>query len=197
MIIYSIIIPTYNSKKTIKRAIESIINQSLKCYEIICVDDGSTDGTIQIIKSYNNNLIKILILPHSGLPGKNINYAVKFAKGRYIAILDSDDEWHENKLIVQNIEFNKRKVDIIGCNGYSIRGVKKKKIFKIDSQYLKRNDLFKNNLIACSSMVIKKKIFKDLNGLCEKKNLRSLYDYEFLLRANYYKKLIYSFKITL
>lgn len=191
MIIYSIIIPTYNSKKTIKRTIDSIIKQSLKSFEVICVDDGSTDNTVQIIKSYNNNIIKILILPHSGLPGKNINYAAKFAKGKYIAILDSDDQWLVNKLLIQHIQISNKYCEVIGCNGYSLRGFYKKELQKISSRFLNIEDLFKSNKIPCSSLVIKKKTFLDLKGFSNNKNLKSLYDYDFLIKSFINNKKLY------
>ena len=90
----SVIVPIFNGKKWINRCIESVESQMLKEIEIICVDDGSTDGSYQELKKlkehYNN--IKIIQKENQGVSAAR-NDGIKIAKGRWIAFLDVDDVW--------------------------------------------------------------------------------------------------------
>ena len=94
----SVIIPTYNRKNLIKRAIESVLSQTLKPHEIIVVDDGSTDNTYDAIKEYP---IKYIQQKNQGVSSAR-NRGIKSAKGNVIAFLDSDDVWLEKKLELQS-----------------------------------------------------------------------------------------------
>ena len=91
MIFFSVIIPSYNRAKSISKAIDSILIQKIEDIEIIVVDDGSTDNTIDVLKKYDNK-IKILQQENRG-PGAARNLGIKSANGKYIAFLDSDDLW--------------------------------------------------------------------------------------------------------
>ena len=109
----SVIIPTYNRKKYIKRAIDSVIRQSYKPFEIIVIDDGSTDGTYEFIKkSYSSSQISLEKQINNGVSSAR-NKGVKLANGDWIAFLDSDDEWFENKLELQVREIKKSKTFMI------------------------------------------------------------------------------------
>lgn len=91
----SVIIPSYNREKTIIRCINSILNQTKKVFEIIVVDDGSTDRTIERINSIKYESLKILKQNHKGAQAAR-NLGILNAKGDYIAFLDSDDEWQND-----------------------------------------------------------------------------------------------------
>lgn len=86
----SIIIPVYNSQKHIVECLNSIVGQSLKEIEIICINDGSTDNSERIIKSYKNSCINLYSKKNEGA-GKARNYGIEKAKGKYIAFMDPDD----------------------------------------------------------------------------------------------------------
>ncbi|MEK6715275.1 MAG: glycosyltransferase family 2 protein [Candidatus Omnitrophota bacterium] len=95
----SIIVPTYNCAKYINEAIESILNQSFKDYEIIVVDDGSTDNTKDALSPYiEKGLIKYIYQENQG-PGAARNTGINQAQGKYICFLDSDDVLLENSLL--------------------------------------------------------------------------------------------------
>lgn len=106
----SIIIPMYNAEMTIKRCLDSVLNQTYSGeMEIIVVNDGSTDNCNSIVSNYaqEHSRHKInLITQDNGGVSKARNAGLKAAKGDYIALLDSDDEWMENKLEVQLGFFN-------------------------------------------------------------------------------------------
>ncbi len=95
----SVIIPTYNRAHTLKRALDSVLAQTRAANEIIVVDDGSTDATEQLIKQNYPQVIYVR-QANQGVSAAR-NTAIKIAKGEWLALLDSDDEWLPNKLETQ------------------------------------------------------------------------------------------------
>lgn len=91
----SVIIPCYNRAYIIRRAINSVLHQTFQDFEIIVVDDGSTDNTEEIIREFQENDRRIRYFCHDKNKGGSSarNTGIKLAKGQYIAFLDSDDEW--------------------------------------------------------------------------------------------------------
>ena len=98
----SIIIPAYNRQAYIRQTVESVLNQTYPHFELIVVDDGSSDGTRQVLESYGDRLT---LLQHDGGVNRgqsaSINLGLRHASGEFIAILDSDDYWELDKLQVQ------------------------------------------------------------------------------------------------
>lgn len=96
----SIITPSYNSEKYISETIESVLTQTYSNWEMLIVDDMSTDDSLQIIKAYTkkDSRIKLIRSERNLGPAKARNRAIKEANGKYIAFLDSDDIWLHNKL---------------------------------------------------------------------------------------------------
>lgn len=97
----SIIMPCYNAEQYIKDSINSVLNQTYPHFELIIIDDLSTDNSINIINSFNDNRIKVIQLTQNGGAGVARNTGIEAAQGRFIAFLDSDDLWRPNKLEVQ------------------------------------------------------------------------------------------------
>jgi glycosyltransferase involved in cell wall biosynthesis len=95
----SVIIPTFNRAQFVTEAIDSVLSQSYKDYEIIVVDDGSTDDTKGTLKRYGEK-IKYIYQKNSGVSAAR-NTGINEAKGVWVAFLDSDDEWIKNYLSVQ------------------------------------------------------------------------------------------------
>ena len=108
----SVITPLYNAQKTIAVTMRSVLNQSFRDFEFIIVDDGSTDNSINIVKSFNDKRIVILQQENSGASVAR-NYGIKNAKADIIAFIDADDLWHPKRLehdykIFVNSEFNEK-----------------------------------------------------------------------------------------
>jgi GT2 family glycosyltransferase len=97
--VVSVIIPTYNRWPMIAEAVESVLEQAYRSFEIIVVDDGSTDGTKERLKKYGSSVL-VISRQRSGVAASR-NYGIRIAKGRYMAFLDSDDLWLPQKLTIQ------------------------------------------------------------------------------------------------
>ena len=104
----SIIMPTFNSIKTVKDSIKSVLEQSYLNWELLITDDCSTDGTYEYLLSLDDERIRVFRNKINSGAGASRNISIKNAKGRYIAFLDSDDLWHKDKLYIQ-ISFMKSK----------------------------------------------------------------------------------------
>ena len=113
---FSIIIPLYNKENSIKRTIDSVLKQTLIDYEIIIVDDGSTDSSLNIVMSFNDSRIRIIRQENAGVSAAR-NKGIREAKGDYIAFLDADDEWDEEYLEQQLLLITKYgECDVFGVN---------------------------------------------------------------------------------
>lgn len=97
MPLISVVIPAYNAEKTIKSTIESVLNQTCSDFELIIINDGSQDATLDIIASLADPRIKVISQPNSG-PQKSRNRGLREAQGEYLAFLDADDLWTPDKL---------------------------------------------------------------------------------------------------
>lgn len=96
----SVVMPVYNAEKYVKETIDSIINQSFTDFECIIVDDGSTDKTKEIIRSYDDQRIVLIENKHHFIA--SLNKGMKRAKGKYIARMDADDTMHPDRLKIQH-----------------------------------------------------------------------------------------------
>ncbi|MGA0164282.1 MAG: glycosyltransferase family 2 protein, partial [Bdellovibrionota bacterium] len=94
------ITPCFNSEKYISDTIESVLSQTLTDFEMLVIDDGSSDTSVEIIKSYSerDSRVRLLRLEKNQGPGAARNLGISEARGRFIAFLDSDDLWHSEKL---------------------------------------------------------------------------------------------------
>ncbi len=94
---YSVIIPMYNSELYISSTITSVLKQTFKNFELLIINDGSTDNSTEIVNQFNDTRIKLITKANGGVSSAR-NRGIKEAKGEYIAFLDSDDYWHPNHL---------------------------------------------------------------------------------------------------
>lgn len=102
--IFSVVMPMYNVEKYVSTAIESVLSQSFEEFELICVDDGCTDRTLQIASSFEDPRVRIVQQKNRGLSGAR-NTGINNCQGIYIAFLDSDDFWHSEKLATHLAHF--------------------------------------------------------------------------------------------
>jgi len=179
----SVIIPTYNRANFLKEAIDSVLNQDYKNFELIVVDDGSTDETTSVLKGYYDK-IKYIRIPHQGV-SRARNVGIEQAKGGLIAFLDSDDLWMPKKLSIQ-VEFFKKHLDALVCQTEEIwirngRRVNPKK-YHIKPSGMIFEQCLKRCMVSTSSVMVRRSLFESIGVFDE-----SFYvceDYEIWLRVS-------------
>ena len=115
----SVIIPVYNSKQYLNQCLDSVVNQTLKDIEIIIVNDGSTDNSLEIIQDYSDNYKNIKVINKQNESCyKARNVGLKTAKGEYVAFLDSDDYIEFNMYEKLYLKANDTNADIVSSNYY-------------------------------------------------------------------------------
>ena len=113
----SIIIPVYNTQDYLCECLDSIINQTLKEIEIICVDDNSTDNSLKILEEYKEKDSRIIILKNEGKgAGGGRNTGLKIATGEFLSFIDSDDFFELNMFEEMYNKAKKTNSDIVVCN---------------------------------------------------------------------------------
>ena len=113
----SIIIPVYNTEELLPDCLNSVINQTLKNIEIICIDDGSTDNSSEILKQYNKFDGRLIIVKQKNQgSGFSRNKGIDISKGKYISFLDSDDMYYNN-LALESLYNQATKNKAIVCGG--------------------------------------------------------------------------------
>lgn len=167
--LFSVIIPVYNRETTIERAINSVKDQSFKNFELIIVDDGSTDGSSNILSSLSLPFsFKVLRTYNKGVSASR-NLGCQSANGEWLAFLDSDDEWLPNKLELQhNVIQGSDHVLVHGEEIWIRNGVRVNQMKKYSKG---GGDQFIPSLHLCaispSTTVIRKDIFEELDGFRE------------------------------
>lgn len=113
---FSIVIPLFNKEKEIETTLKSVLNQTFQDFEVIVIDDGSTDNSKKIVESIGNSKIKLIATENSGI-SKARNRGIKEAIGELIAFVDADDFWFENHLEqLAELYKNYPKAGILACN---------------------------------------------------------------------------------
>jgi len=191
----SVIIPTYNRAHLIKRGIQSVLNQTYQNFEIIVVDDGSTDNTEEEVKNFNNKKIRYIRVNENKGAASARNTAIKVAQGDYIAFQDSDDEWFPNKLERQMEVFKNAspKVGVVYTGSWLVRNNKRIYLPLFIGKHREGNiykELFEERIarIPTPAVIVKKECFNRA-GMFEER-FPSLTDWELWLRISKY----YEFK---
>ena len=178
----SVVIPVYNRPQLVKRAIASVLEQSLKADEIIVVDDGSTDETAIVLQSFDDK-IKIITQKNNGVSSAR-NAGIKASKNRWVCFLDSDDIWHKEKL-EQQLAFHKANPHILFSHTEE-EWIRDGKTVKQKKQHKKPSGFcFEENLnfckIAPSTVMIEKTLFDKVGYFDE--SLEVCEDYDMWLRV--------------
>lgn len=161
---YSVIIPCYNSEKTIERALLSVLGQTETDYEIIIVDDGSTDNTANVAENFLNEqacAYTILTGNNQGA-ARARNKGAMAAHGEFLAFLDSDDEWHSEKLRIQRNYLRGDDLDFIAA-GYTLDPLPETLQDPVVRFYTLQ-DLLWRNRFSTPGVVVKKDFFWSVGG---------------------------------
>jgi glycosyltransferase involved in cell wall biosynthesis len=190
---FSVIIPSYNHGNFIEKSINSVLKQTFKNYEIIIIDNYSTDSTNDILNKYKNKIV-FKKIHNLGIIAKSRNLGIKISKGKWICFLDSDDEWFSDKLKIVYEQISINPAQVICNNEIIIKG---------SSKYFYRYGPFKDlfykyliingNCISTSGSCVDKNFIltKKINFI-EKKEFITVEDYDFFLNlANFNAKFIF------
>jgi len=188
--IVSVIVPAYNAEKFVAETIKSVQAQTYSNWEMIIVDDGSTDQTASIIKQACQKDTRIhYYYQTNGKQGKARNLAIKHAKGKYLAFIDADDLWHPQKLEKQIHVFDHiPEVDLVYTNGISFMDTTQNVIHthqepsglrKLDEQF---QYLLSGKSLPNLSVMVKKDCVDEIGGFMEDLRLQNAEDYQLWLR---------------
>ena len=173
MPVISVVIPVYNKEKFIENTIYSVLNQTLSDFELIIVDDSSTDKSLSIIDSIKDKRIKTYSIKNSGV-SKSRNYGVEKSSSNLIAFLDADDLWKNNHLE----QLYKLYLENPNCGMYAMSYIKninfksyKKSYFGLSNFSGILENFFTSSSVDCiassSSVMIPLNVFKKINGFNE------------------------------
>lgn len=185
---FSIVIPLYNKENFISKTIQSVLAQKFSDFEIIVVDDGSTDTGAERVKSMNDDRIKLFHQKNRGV-SETRNRGINLAQGKYIALLDADDYWYPHHLPELKKLIESYPEAGLFCNSYEMvleNTMVQKAEYKLENyktqlitDYFKASSI---NAIAWTSAVgFSKKAFREIGDFDKK--IRSGQDVDFFIRA--------------
>ncbi len=180
----SVITPAYNCAKTIGETIESVIHQTVSNWEMVIVDDCSTDNTVEVVTEYvkKDKRIRLLCLEKNSGSAAARNTAIQHAKGRYIALLDSDDMWKAEKLEHQ-LQFMKQNQHAFTFTAYDVfrdSSDVRRKIFEVPPK-INYKQYLQNSIIGCLTVMIDKEQIPDFH--MESGYLEDVLTWMFYLRS--------------
>ncbi len=182
MISVSVVIPVFQSADTIGEAIESVLNQTFQDFEIIVVDDGSTDSLDKAIQPFIDKII-LLKQENRGAAAAR-NTGVQHSSGEFIAFLDADDTWLPEKLALQLPLFDDQDVGVVFGNVqfYYRKVLQKKTYFNLNKpeRGFVFEPLFANDFVPFLSVLVRRKLVEEIGFFDE--SIRNVEDYDFLLR---------------
>jgi len=179
----SVVIPTHNRAHYVTQAIDSVLAQTYANYEIIVVDDGSTDDTRHVLRAYGDRLRYIYQENHNRGPAAALNRAVSEARGKYIALLDDDDMWLPSKLELQIAVLEQDpEIGFLGTDMYitDASGNVIDRWGKPPSVAETFASLIEDNILGNPSVVVRKRLFDQVGGFDA--SLRTTQDYDLWLR---------------
>lgn len=180
----SVIIPVYNREKTIKKSIDSILNQTYTNIEVIVVDDCSLDRSRDVVKSYKDERIRLIVCEENKGANHARNLGISLSVGKYIAFNDSDDEWTNDKLAIQ-LNYMKENNLSVSFSPYIIQETgriipENYSQLTCDTAYVK-DELQTHNIIGTPTLVLSKEVVEDVGMFDEE--MPRLQDYEYVIRV--------------
>ena len=185
----SILMPVYNGEKYLREAIDSILNQTLKDFELIIINDCSSDDTVNIVRSYNDNRIVLINNKKNLGIAETLNKGIDISKGKYIARMDADDICYPKRLEIQ-YNFMENNIDIGMCGSHvEVFTEQTNQIHRcpIKDNEIKVLQIF-NSAFTHPAVMIRKSVLKDYN-LKYDKFYEGMEDYELWIRISKVSKL--------
>ena len=182
----SIIMPAFNAGETIAYAIKSVLDQTYPCFELIVIDDGSTDSTILKVNSFADNRIRLLSQPNQGVSVAR-NYGISRSSGEFIAFLDADDAWYRDKLQIQiSILRQRQDLDLVfsSFEVFSAQGVSNSPVYMecFNSTGLYSTRVLVVDFIPTLTVLLRKSLLKESNSECFDPLLHGTEDWDLWIR---------------
>lgn len=185
----SVVIPTYNRAHLVGRAIESVLAQTFEDFEILVIDDASTDNTASVVEGYQDSRIRYLVQSENRGVSAARNRGLREARGQFIAFLDSDDEWFPDKLEKQAAHFRQLSEDVglIYCGVETIDDKGETWIFHPEHRGdVYRHMLFENAVHTGSGVMVRREVICSAGFFDEK--IPAIEDWDYWVRiARFYK----------
>lgn len=189
----SIIMNCYNGEAFLRSALDSVIKQTFKKWEVVFWDNQSTDRSAEIVRSYSDERIRYFCAPQHAPLYEARNYAIDQAKGEFIAFLDVDDWWAPNKLERQVPLFCDPDVGLVACNFHYVDEVNERVYAGIDFQPntdSALNDLLRSYYLGLLTLVVRKSAFESLGKGCDPR-FHIIGDFDLVMRLLRNWKLAY------
>jgi GT2 family glycosyltransferase len=192
MPLVSVIIPTHDRAELVIHAIESVLGQTYGKLEAIVVDDGSADDTAKAVATSNDDRVRYIRIPHSGLPAVARNAGLRIAQGEYVAFLDSDDLWYPEKLALQVACFARSpEVGLVCSNALrlreaeDVRGARSELYLKPGQGHSGRvlEALLRDNFVIASTAMVRRACLEQAGVFDESPSLLAGEDYDLWLRV--------------
>jgi len=179
--VVSVILPTLNDAEYVAKAIESVISQTYTDFEIIVVDDGSTDGTIEYLDDHPDDRIKLIVREKKSGITSAINHGIRESRGKFIARHDADD-WSDNERLEKQVAYLDRnsEVVLVGTGAYLVdeNGIIQSQRRVLESPSL--DDLINHNEFVHGSVMIRKGVLESVG--CYDEWFHTTEDYDLWLR---------------
>ena len=180
----SVIIPAYNAERTIVKTIQSVLQQTFSDFEIIAIDDGCTDRTLELLQNIEDNRLKTFSYKNGGLPVAR-NRGITRATGEFISFIDADDLWTPNKLELQLAALQQNSMAGVAYSwtAYFMDG-QEESIFPYKPVFFEGNvydKLLVNNIVSNGSNILVRKQAIESVGKFET-TLKSCEDWDFYIR---------------
>ncbi len=183
---FSVIISTYNRKDILPRAIRSVLDQTFRDFELFVIDNGSTDGTENIVRSIKDGRLKYFKNPEpTGSCDGPRNVGINMAKGRFISFLDDDDIWYPERLAKVKKAIDENPGIPAVCHNENLNtGGRISKVLRHGpwSEDMHEKLMYEGNCLSPCAMAIKKEVFDELKGFDLRKEFLAASDYDFWIR---------------
>lgn len=181
----SVVIPTYKRDAVVSRAIDSVLTQTYDDYEIVVVDDCSTDNTRAVVEGYDDDRVRYVRHDENRGACSARNTGIEHSNGRYVAFLDSDDEWDETKLAKQ-VKCMKRAPESVGVvyTGYRVKRSDSVELGQVPSKRgdVHRDQLAKDWVSPTSAVLVERECFESVSMFDT--GLAARQDYDMWLRLS-------------
>jgi glycosyltransferase involved in cell wall biosynthesis len=184
----SVVIPTYNHARYLNRALQSVLLQTSKCWEVIVIDNHSTDNTDEVIANFADSRIAYFKIHNNGVIAASRNAGIRLARGEWIAFLDADDWWMDCKLqacldcVNDNVDLIYHDLKIVS-DKVSIFRRKIVNSWQVKAPVLV-DLLLRGNAITNSSVMVRKSLLVSIGGISENSELIAAEDYNTWLRIS-------------